>query len=273
MRWLSLLSLLVVNAVPLFGVLLFGWSGIVVVALYCFENALGGAFTAARIALHRSLTRKRGHWRSGQLDAQVPWHWKQGSLLRDYATRALLSTFFQGIFVAVFVVFGVVVLTKEHPDWEPEHVLTAAQLIHGAESIALTMSVGFALDALSIRRRSFAWIKRRVAEQQSRVVLLYFAMILGIFAMILTQSPIAVAYVLIGLKTASDLYQWNLTGNVSDMPAEPPTSALQLAEAAKGKIDPKTEMVLQRERETQAMIRADKEDEQVLPYNEKKGPG
>jgi hypothetical protein len=267
MRWLSLLSVLLVNAVPLNGVLRLGWSAVMVVAMYWVENALGVVYTAARIALHRSLTRKRGHWRSGQLDAQVNWHWKQGSLLRDYLKRAPLSTFLQGIFVAVFVAFAIRVLTaqQQHPDWEPYQRLSVAQFVHGAESMALAMTVGFALDALSMRQRSFAWIKRNVVGQQGRVVLLHFAMIVGIMAMIFTQSPVAVVYVLIALKTASDLYQWSLDARVDGVLAEPTPSVLQPPKVGTGESTSKDKLVVQRERETQAMIRAAEEDEEVYP--------
>src|SRR5258708_21491936 len=71
MRWLNLLFVLLVNAIPLYGVKFHGWSALTVVVLYWFENLLIAVFTCARIALHRQLTRKRGHRRKGQLGTQV----------------------------------------------------------------------------------------------------------------------------------------------------------------------------------------------------------
>ena len=56
---------------PLFGVKMFGWSVGVVLILYWLENLLIAVFTYARIALHRALTRKRGHWRTGTLGTKV----------------------------------------------------------------------------------------------------------------------------------------------------------------------------------------------------------
>jgi hypothetical protein len=58
-----LVPLLGVNAVPLGGVFLAGWSPATALTLYWWENLTGSALVALRIALHRALTRKRGHQR------------------------------------------------------------------------------------------------------------------------------------------------------------------------------------------------------------------
>src|SRR3954467_12002220 len=71
MRWIGLLFALLVNAVPLYGVHNLGWSASTVVALYWSENLALAFFTCARIALHRKLTRKRGHWRGGTIGVKV----------------------------------------------------------------------------------------------------------------------------------------------------------------------------------------------------------
>src|SRR5437899_7172224 len=86
MRWLNLLFVLLVNAIPLYGVKVLGWSALTVVMLYWFENLLIAVFTCARIALHRQLTRKRGHWRTGQLGTRVGGKPSGQGLLGEYAT-------------------------------------------------------------------------------------------------------------------------------------------------------------------------------------------
>src|SRR3954470_24788495 len=71
MRWLNLVFVLLVNAVPLYGIKYLGWSIGTVLLLYWVESVLVAVFTCARIALHRALTRKSGHWRTGSLGVLV----------------------------------------------------------------------------------------------------------------------------------------------------------------------------------------------------------
>jgi hypothetical protein len=65
-----LVPLVGINAVPLGGVFLADWSPATALSLYWWENLIGAALVALRIALHRALTRKRGHHRL-QLGLQV----------------------------------------------------------------------------------------------------------------------------------------------------------------------------------------------------------
>ena len=103
MRWLNLLFVLAINAVPLVGVKYYDWSALTVVALYWVENLLVAVFTCARILLHRVLTRKRGHWRTGQLGTKVNDKPSGLGLLGEYATMAFVFTLAHGIFVGAFI--------------------------------------------------------------------------------------------------------------------------------------------------------------------------
>src|SRR5690348_9441181 len=103
MRWLNLLFVLLINAVPLVGVKMFGWSVGVVLMLYWVENLLTAVFTTARIALHRALTRKRGHWRTGTLGTKVNNKPSRSGLLGEYAVMAFVFTLAHGIFVIAIV--------------------------------------------------------------------------------------------------------------------------------------------------------------------------
>ena len=58
-----LVPLVGVNAVPLGGVFLAGWSPATALTLYWWESLIGATLVALRIALHRALTRKAGHRR------------------------------------------------------------------------------------------------------------------------------------------------------------------------------------------------------------------
>lgn len=52
-----------VNAVPVTGVFFGGWSTATALVVYWSETLMAAVFTAALIAVHRKVTRKKGHYR------------------------------------------------------------------------------------------------------------------------------------------------------------------------------------------------------------------
>ena len=62
-RLRAVLTVLLVNAVPLIGIHRYGWSAANVLVLYWFENLLIAICTCIRLLVHRHLTRKKGYWR------------------------------------------------------------------------------------------------------------------------------------------------------------------------------------------------------------------
>ena len=227
MRWFSLLFLLLSDAVPFDGMLRLGWSGMVVVALFWIEVAMNVPFTLARIALHRYFA-SRGRGLPGDLSGKPA---KESRLLRAYALEALLQVFFMGIFIAVLLAFCLVALASDHPDWEDDRLFSVAHLIRATQSMAVAIVLWFASDVASIRRRSYAWVDAHVAVQRDRSISLFFGLILGIFAMIATQSPLAVAYVLLGLKTAADVYRWHCMEKADGAAAQGPRAQVEPIQA------------------------------------------
>jgi hypothetical protein len=59
---LQALLILGLNLVPAGGVALRGWSPATALTLYWCENLIGSVLVALRIAIHRRLTRNRGHY-------------------------------------------------------------------------------------------------------------------------------------------------------------------------------------------------------------------
>src|SRR5215472_5440562 len=163
MRWLNLLFVLLVNAVPLYGVKQLGWSASTVVVLYWFENLLIACFTCLRIALHRKLTRKRGHWRTGQLGTQVNNRPRTQGLLGEYATMAFVFTFAHGIFVFAFTA-----IAGANHAGDPRFAFSRDQFWQGAQWMALALLADFLVDAAAMRGRSFAWIKTYVDRRMGR---------------------------------------------------------------------------------------------------------
>jgi len=199
MQWLNLLFVLLTNGVPLYGVKLLGWSATTVLVLFWFENLLTAVFTCIRIAVHRQLTRKRGHWRPGQLGLLVNGKPSRSGLLGEYATMAFVFTLAHGVFVWLIVVF----IGSDHEEaiWQ----FSAAQFRQGAGWIALTLALNLIADLAGIKNRSYAELKSYVQVRMGRIFVLHFTIILGMFAMLATKSPYAILYMLIAFKTLWEL--------------------------------------------------------------------
>ncbi len=258
MRWINLLFVLLVNAVPLVGVKYYGWSASTVVLLYWLENLFIAVFTCARIVLHRWLTRKRGHWRTGQLGTKVNDRPSGQGLLGEYATIAFVFTFAHGIFVGAFTLIA----GSNHPD-DPLWAVSGVQLRQGATWMFAAMALDFLADAASIRQRSFAWMKAYVGQRMGRVLVMHLAIIFGMWGMMATESPFAVLYVLIALKTLWDLAASNVSAKANALPEQPPAWALKFAnKVGKGGAANFTKKWA---KDREAQIRAAKQDEEVMP--------
>jgi len=224
MKWLNALFVLAVNAVPLYGALVLGWSAITIVVLYWFESVLVTATTIVRIVVHRRLTRKSGHWRSGSLGGMsVNGRPVKSTLLREYATIALVFTAAHGFFV--LVIAFMVTANRHEPEWH----FSFPEFRYGALSIALFTLCDLAVDLMTLRGRSFAWISGYTQRRLGRVFVMHLTIIFGMFAMMQFDTPFALLYVLIGLKFLMDL---GSTGKVEvdPAPAEAPKWALKLAD-------------------------------------------
>src|SRR3954468_162071 len=57
-----LLQIVGLNAIPIGGLLLYGWSDGTALALYWFETLIALFLVALRIRIHRKATNKRGHF-------------------------------------------------------------------------------------------------------------------------------------------------------------------------------------------------------------------
>lgn len=230
-RLAACLMVLLVNAVPVVGVLYHGWSVASVLALYWFENLLVAVCTCIRIAVHRRLTRKRGHWRDSQLGVSSNGKPVRGGLLTEYATGAFVFTFAHGVFVAI-IVFA---LGHEHAD-EPMWRFSWQQVGYGALAVAAMLALDLAFDLATIRSRSYAWMQEQARRRMGRVVILHLVIIFGMAAVAMTGSPLGIIFLLVGLKTLTELgtaAAGERAGDESaadDLPQEPPAWVLKFAD-------------------------------------------
>lgn len=253
-------TVLISNAIPLLGVLHFGWSATNVLVLYWLENLLVAVFTCLRIAAHCRLTRRRGHWRKDQLAASPGEMGKQPVLLRDYALIAFVFTLAHGIFVAAIAL----ILTSRHAD-APMWRFAFGSFRQGALILFGALAIDFCIDLRGLRSRSFAWIKGYTQQRMGRVLILHLAILFGMFAMAATNSPFSVLYALIGLKTLWDLAMSRVNDAPAPTAATPPRWLLKIGDRmARDKVGG-TALAKQWKVECEAARRRSIEDEQMLP--------
>lgn len=175
---LPLLGILVVNAIPLVGVLWFGWSVFEVLLLYWFENVAIGVTHAARMAISTRTNKVADGW----------------SMTTFFALHYGLFTFVHGIFVIVF--FGVL-----------GGGLT--QLTGGLFGPVLAI-IGWQIAFLFIDAAQTEYFKGRTPndlmfEPYPRVLALHITVIAGGWLISEVGAPVWALAVLVGVKTLCDL--------------------------------------------------------------------
>ena len=175
---LPLVGILAVNAIPLVGVLWFGWSVFEVLLLYWFENVAIGVAHAARMAISTRTNKVADGW----------------SMTTFFVLHYGLFTFVHGIFVIVF--FGVV-----------GGGLT--QLTGGLAGLVLAI-IGWQVAFLFIDAAQTDYFKGRTPndlmfEPYPRVLALHITVIAGGWLINEVGAPVWALAILVGVKTLSDL--------------------------------------------------------------------
>jgi Family of unknown function (DUF6498) len=180
-RLLQILGTLAVNAIPLAGVIWFGWSVFEVLLLYWLENVAVGVAHAARLAIATRTNNVSDGW----------------STTIFFMLHYGMFTFVHGIFVIIY--FGIV-----------SHGLSAAiaggHLILPALSIAAWQMVQLILDASYSEGFKGRVPSEMMMEPYPRVFALHIAVILGGSLINEWGSPVWALAALVAVKTLSDLF-------------------------------------------------------------------
>ena len=120
---------------------------------------------------------------------------------------------------------------QNYPD-QPMWQLSWHHVSRGALAVAGFLGVEFAIDLTRIRGASFAAIRDYAQARMGRVVVLHLAIIVGMMAMAMSNSPMGVLYVLIALKTGSDLLGVATRGapKAADSDTPPPVWTMKMAD-------------------------------------------
>ncbi|AGA25415.1 DUF6498-containing protein [Singulisphaera acidiphila] len=186
----------VLNAIPAGGVIFRGWTPATALTLYWCENLVAAILIAVRIAIHRRLTKKRGHYRF-ESNANAKGRPSQGrfqvSYLGEFLATSLTFTLVHGLFL--FALFAVVVKTNSD----------TTQVFQGLRWMVAAQLVSFVLDLLQLSHWSFADLKKCADQALGRVVLIHLAIVGGMVIAAFSSRPEAFFAVFGCLKTLSDL--------------------------------------------------------------------
>jgi Family of unknown function (DUF6498) len=250
-----LIETLAVNAIPLYGLVRADWSLATLLVVYWGENLLNTVFVGARIWLHRTLTRKRGHWSARRettittrVGDKTTTRVSSGTttLLASFVTTNLVFTLAHGIFVLAFV-YAILGVGPSGPS-----------LRRGLLGILAAQAMGLVMDAATIRARSFAWIQQRADAALGRMLVLHLGLIGGAFLLAWTERPTSFFLAFVVLKLLFDLagaMPWR-----GELPVEPPRLLRTLGSLVK---TPGVEAVWKKEVEAQRRKQA--EDEEPMP--------
>jgi Family of unknown function (DUF6498) len=195
----AVVALVVANAIPLIGVLFFGWSVWTILIVYWLENGIVGAFNVLKMA------KAQGDDDSGAIG------WRVNGRSAVGMAKAGLIPFFIMHYGIFWVVHGVFVFTLPlfasfgsdgqdiGPGPDPRTILLAI--------VALFISHGLSYRFNFIGTGEY---KRVTAAGQmfapyGRLVILHVTIIFGAILTSMTGAPAAAVVVLVVLKTALDL--------------------------------------------------------------------
>jgi hypothetical protein len=213
-----LFRLFAASVVPGGGFLLAGWSPATALTLYWIENVVGALAMSVRIALHRRWTGVAGHGRaqlgatfSASVNEAAPAPVAFKSFLAEFLLTSIAFSIAHGVFLAAVLGF-----IAERPE------LDAVR--QGTIGIVIFHALGLSFDVRQLHDWPFARLKYQATQVMSRVVLVHFAILAGIFVVAWRATPGAFFTTFIWLKFLSDigsmLPQWN--------PREPPRWLVRL---------------------------------------------
>jgi hypothetical protein len=195
----AVVALVVANAIPLIGVLFFGWSVWTILIVYWLENGIVGAFNVMKMA------RAQGD------DDSAATGWSINGRPASGMAKAGLIPFFVMHYGLFWVVHGVFVFTlplfasfgTDGPDIGPAPDVWTILLA----VVALFISHG--LSYLFNYIGSGEYLRTSPVGQMfapyGRLVVLHVTIIFGAIAISMTGAPVAAIVILVVFKTALDL--------------------------------------------------------------------
>ncbi|MUM03933.1 hypothetical protein B5P44_03920 [Mycobacterium sp. CBMA 213] len=201
-HWLTLLA---ANAVPAVGWFTEEWSAATTLIVYWFETVAGLFFIYARGVLQQRWNPRRGHFR---YEAPEPkgTQGTSGSFITGFVFINGVFTAGHGVFIA-----GIVFVLTHNGNAELVDLNWRAAGIGCLQMLVIVM-IDFLADVPFLRNWSFEQLEQTANRSFARVGIVHFALIFGIFAAAVSDSPTKMFSVFIVLKTlyslSTALPQW-----------------------------------------------------------------
>ena len=212
----SVVSLLLANLFPLYGVLFLGWEVFLVILIFWLENVIIGAFNVLRMLV--AAPRDGASWAAKAF--MVPFfcvHY--GGFCAGHGVFVVgffggLARF-EGTFRSLEDVFGFV---------------RSSGLEWAVLGLALSHGVSFVMNYLRKGEYRNANLDELMFQPYGRIVILHLTIILGGFAAMALRSPVWALVLLIGLKVMVDL---RAHLKERERLGRPPASGAEPAESAR----------------------------------------
>ncbi len=186
----SVLALIAANLVPLFGVLFFGWSLFMLIALYWLENIVTGIYTIARMRKATGMPRS-------QLTANL-----RGNSGKPYAPERkgeFVSGFIihYGLFTAVhgFLIFAFFQQSQLH----------FIALLPGILSLFVSHGISYYVNFIETGEYQCTAPPDFFLHPYLRIIVLHLTIVLGAILVVAYHSRLIMLVILIFLKTAVDV--------------------------------------------------------------------
>lgn len=206
---ISVIVLILVNLVPIFGIIVMGWQVFPILFLFWIENLIIGAYNVLKMILALP-------------DNKLQWAAK-AFMIPFFCVHYGLFTLVHGVFI--FVLFGGF-FTDGDPFPDPTKVFAIlVNLQLGWAVLALVISHTVSLVVNYIGKGEYKKTNLGLLMQQpyGRVVILHITIIFGGFLVMLLGSPVAGLILLVCIKTFIDikthLRQHRFPGAVKASPA------------------------------------------------------
>jgi hypothetical protein len=198
-----LAQVLGLNSIPVAGMFGEGWSQGTALAVYWIEGLLVIGLISLRVVLHRRWTRKAGHAQQSTItttiNGKTTTRTAPSSLLSGYLTAAIPFTLAHGLFLSIILFLF---LPKELGQ---DAAVSFADLKLGLVGVLVFLVLGFAIDLVQLRNRSFRWVELLTQRALGRIFVVHLTIIFGMMAAAMFNAPARFFLVFVALKTLFDL--------------------------------------------------------------------
>ncbi|HEX5826731.1 MAG TPA: DUF6498-containing protein [Candidatus Limnocylindrales bacterium] len=197
--------LVAANAIPLLGVLFWGWDLATIVALYWLENGVIGAFALAKMATAQAEDPNPGSVTVNGRAVPV------AQLRNPVTARVVLMPFFvvhYGMFWLVHGLFAVVfmpVMWSDMAGGEEVQFASLGAILWAIPILVISHGASFLFNWWWGGERLTSTPSREMFAPYGRVIILHVTIVFGAFIVAFLGEPIGALLLLVGLKTVADL--------------------------------------------------------------------